>query len=198
MPECRYCDASFDDEATYRDHLREAHEGELGPIDRRRAATAPSASLPVGPLAIAVVVLAAAGVVGYVVFLSGGAGSGAGDDPRNVGSVHYHGTIEVVIDGHQVDFSRPEYQQPREHPAFHFEGGDGDRWHVHAQGVTLAYAMDTLGIGVAADAVTFQGTSYGSADPDTTVAVTVHGGPVTPAEYVLREGDAVRIVVGVD
>lgn len=197
MPDCDYCEASFDDEAAYLDHLREVHADELGPIDQRRMATESSRSLPTGPLAIALVLLAAAAVVGYVIFLPGGGGSAAGDGPRNVGSVHYHGTLTVVVDGQQLDFSQPEYQHPQQQPAFHFEGGDGSQWHVHAQSVTLAYAMDTLDIGVTADTVAFEGTTYDDAATDTTVEVTVDGESVTPAEYVLRDGDAVRIVVEV-
>lgn len=196
MPDCGYCAASFEDEATYLDHLRSEHAGELGPIDQRRVATDSSGGLPTGPLAIGAIVLAAAVVVGYVIFLPGGGGGGA-DGPRNVGSVHFHGTLEMVIDGRHVDFSQPEYQHPREQPAFHFEGGDGTTWHGHAEGVTLAYAMGTLDIGVTESTVTFQGTTYDDADPDTSVRITVNGEAVVPSEYVLQEGDSVRIVVAV-
>lgn len=197
MPDCGYCEASFDDEAAYLDHLREAHADELGPIDQRRVATESSSGLPTGPLAIVAVVLAAAAVVGYVVFLPGGGGAGGVDGPQNVGSVHFHGTIEMVVDGQRVDFGQSEYQRPREQPAFHFEGGDGTTWHGHAEGVTLAYAMGTLDIGVTESTVTVQGTTYDDADADTSVRVTVNGEPVVPADYVLRDGDAVRIVVEV-
>lgn len=197
MPDCGYCDASFDDEAAYLDHLRAVHDDELGPIDRRRVATDASGGLPTGPLAIALVVIAAAVVVGYVIFLPGGGGGTDGDGPRNVGGVHFHGTIEMVVDGEPVDFSQPEYQRPGQQPAFHFEGGDGTTWHGHAEGVTLAYAMSTLDIDVTASAVTFEGTRYDDADPDTTVRVTVNGEPVAPGDYVLQDGDAVRIVVEV-
>lgn len=197
MPDCGYCDESFDDEATYHDHLRAVHVDELGPIDQRRVATDSGSGLPTGPLALGIVLLAAAAVVGYVVFLPAGGGDADGDGPQNIGSVHYHGTIEMVVAGDPVDFSQAEYQRPREHPAFHFEGGDGTTWHGHAEGVSLAYAMDTLDITVTADTVTFEGTTYDDADPDTTVTVTVNGEPVTPADYLLGEGDAIRIVVEV-
>lgn len=197
MPDCGYCEASFDDEAAYLDHLREVHAAELGPIDQRRVATESSDGLPTGPLAIGLVVLAAAAVIGYVIFLTGSGESANGAGPQNVGSVHYHGTIEVVVDGMVVDFSQPKYQRPQENPAFHFEGGDGTTWHVHAEGVTLAYAMATLDIDVTGDTVTVDDTTYDDADPDTTVRVEVNGDAVVPTEYVLNEGDAVRIVVEV-
>jgi hypothetical protein len=195
MPDCGYCDESFDDEAAYHDHLRAVHADELGPIDRRRIAAGSGGGLPTGPLALGLVLLISAAVVGYVIFLPGGGGA-SGDGPRNLGSVHYHGTMEVVIDGQQVDFSRSEYQLQTD--AFHYEANDGTRWHVHAQDVTLAWALESLGIGVTTDTVTFDGRTYDDADPDTTVSVTVDGEPVTPSTYVLQEGDAVRIVVQVE
>lgn len=192
MPECAYCGAAFDGEAAYLDHLREAHLDELGPIDRRRVAPEEGTDgLPTGPLAIGVVLLASAVVVGYVIFLPGS--DAAQDGPTNLWGVHYHGTIEMIVDGERVDFSQDRYQLQAD--AFHFEGGDGTRWHVHAQGVTLAWAMESLGIAVTPDSVTVDGTTYDDADAGTDVSVTVNGEPVTPSSYVLREGDAVRIVV---
>lgn len=199
MPDCGYCDESFDDEASYHDHLRSEHADELGPIDRRRVSSeSDGGGLPTGPLALGLVLVASAAVVGYVIFLPGGGGGTPDDGPTNIGGVHYHGTIEMVVAGEPVDFSQPEYQRPGEYPAFHFEGGDGTTWHAHAEGVTLAYAMSTLDISVTADTVTFEGTTYDDADSDTTVRITVNGEPVTPSSYVLQEGDAVRIVVEVE
>lgn len=198
MPDCGYCDASFDDEAAYLDHLRTAHRDELGPIDRRRVETDSGWDLPTGPLALGVVLLASAAVVGYVVFLPGGGGNANADGPYDVGSVHYHGTLELVVAGERVDFSQPQYQYRNTGvDPFHFEGGDGTRWHVHARNVTLAWAMGSLGIDVTAETVTFNGTTYDDADPDTTVSITVNGEPVTATTYVLQRDDAVRIVVEV-
>lgn len=200
MPDCGYCDESFADEASYHEHLRTDHADELGPIDRRRVASdGDGGGLPTGPLALGLVLVASAAVVGYIIFLSGGGGGGtAGDGPTNIGSVHYHGTIEMVVAGETVDFGQPEYQRPQEYPAFHFEGGDGTTWHGHAEEVTVAYAMSTLDISVTADTVTFEGTTYDDANPDTTVSITVDGEPVTPSTYVLQEGDSVRILVEVE
>ncbi len=198
MPECDYCGEPFDGEDAYLAHLRAAHIDELGPIDRRRVAPEPSGGLPTGPLAIGVVVLASAAVVAYVSFFASGGGGASAGGPTNVGSVHYHGTIEMVVDGEPVDFGQPEYQYRNTGvDAFHFEAGDGSRWHGHAENVTLAWAMGSLDIGVTESTVTFEGTTYDDADPDTNVSVTVDGEPVVPSAYVLQEGDAVRIVVEV-
>jgi hypothetical protein len=103
--------------------------------------------------------------------------------PRNLGAVHAHGTITVTVLGDRVDLSRREYQLQDRY--FHLEGGNGRIWHVHGQGVTLAYAMDTVGIGVTDDSITYQGTTYEDGS-EYDVTVTVGGRDVTPPEYVLE------------
>ncbi|MFB6167380.1 MAG: hypothetical protein ABEJ43_00875 [Haloferacaceae archaeon] len=200
MPECRHCGESFEDEDAYVAHLEADHGDELGPIDRRRIGAESddeNGSVPTGLVALGSVLVVAVALVGVVMFLSSGGGSStegrAQQQPSDVGSAHYHGTIEMVVNGQQVDFGQSQYQLQAD--AFHFEGGEGTRWHAHAQDVTLAYAMSTLGIDVTESTVTYRGTTYREGDPNTSVTVTVNGEPVTPSEYVLRPGDSVRIVV---
>lgn len=199
MPECTYCGDSFGDEAAYHEHLRAAHAEELGPIDRRvvfgDAADGSGWSrraLLVGGLVVVGAVLVGAFVTaGGDGSDDGGAASAGTTTPTDLWGVHYHGTIEVRIDGQVVDFSRPAYQLQAD--AFHFENRDGTRWHVHARGVTLAWAMDTLGIEVGPSHVAHRGTRYDADDPGVRVVVEVDGRAVTPAEYVLEAGDHIRI-----
>lgn len=198
MYECDYCEESFEDEGAYLGHLGASHRDELGRIDRRRVAAheGDDEGLPIGagPLALGGIVLVGVVLIGVQFVLAGGNGGGGngGDGPTNLWGVHYHGTIDATIGGEPVDFSRDEYQLQAD--AFHFENGDGDRWHGHAEDVTLAYAMGTLDIEVTESTVTHDGTTYRADDPDTTVIVEVNGESVTPSEYVLQEGDHVRIV----
>lgn len=205
MPDCDYCSESFGGESDYLDHLAADHEDELGPIDRRKVenrGAGPTdllANLPTGPIALVLVIAATVGVIVYVTFFLGGSGTGTGPgsgQPYNIGSVHYHGTMEMSVLGDPVDFSQDRYQfSTTGVRAFHFEGGGGRRWHAHAQGVTLHWAMQSLGINVTRNTVTFEGTIYRDSDPNVSVAVTVNGQSVTPSKYVLREGDQVRIAV---
>lgn len=218
MPDCDYCGDTFEDEQSHLEHLREEHGGELGAIDRRRVDSALTAEgdgeFPTGPLVLGVVIGVSVLIGAYFVF-AGGSGNGGGtvngiDVERTPGQVsqaaHEHGTIEMTVDGRRVDFGEPEYQRPREFGAFHFEGGDGRVWHKHAPGVTLEYAMATLGIDVGADSVAVGGETYRESDPGTNVSITVDGEPVDPATYELQgtsaadaaEGDTVRIVVTTD
>jgi len=219
MPECSYCGENFDDEQSYLEHLRDDHEGELGTIDQRRVDeeldSSDDGGVPTGPLVLGIVLAVSLVLVGYVIFVHGSGGGGdantvngieVAQTPGTAGAVHEHGLINVTVDGEQIDFSRAEYQNPREYDAFHFEGGDGRIWHKHAEGVTLEYALATLDIGVTENSVTIDGTTYDGAEPDTTVNVTVNGEPVVPASYELQgtseesaeEGDFIRIVVTTD
>jgi hypothetical protein len=192
MEECDYCGESFEGETAYVKHLEAEHVDELGPIDRRRVgADDEESSLPVGPLALALVIGATVAIVAYVTFFAGG--SGASGDVGAAGSAHYHGTIEMVVLGERVDFSRSEYQLRDDR--FHFEGGDGTQWHAHATGVTLDYAMESLGFEVTRTSVTYEGTTYRDSSDRYDVSVTVNGNRVTPEEYVLQDGDRVRVVV---
>jgi hypothetical protein len=203
MPECSYCDAEFPDEAAYHEHLRDVHADDLDRIDRRRVGL-DGAGDDDGPPVVLYAVLVggvALALVG-VYLVAGGSGSGgsgpggsAAASPHSLGSVHYHGAIQVTIDGQTLDFSRDRYQLRNDY--FHFEGGNGDRWHVHGQGVTLGYAMGTLGIDIqdGGDAVTFGNATYRDSDAGTSVTVTVNGEAVDPSTYVLQEGDRVRVVV---
>ena len=194
MQECDYCGESFDGEEAYVEHLGAEHVDELGPIDRRRvgADAETESGLPVGPLALVLVIGATVAVVAYVTFFAGGSGTASGS-VGPAGSAHYHGSIEMVVLGERVDFSRNEYQLRDNR--FHFEAGDGSQWHAHATGVTLDYAMSSLGFEVTRTSVTYEGTTYRDADEGYDVTVAVNGNRVDPEEYVLQEGDRVRVVV---
>jgi hypothetical protein len=218
MPDCDYCGDSFEDEQAYLEHLAATHEGELGAIDKRRVDeavdTGDEEGLPTGPLVLGGVLLFAAALVAYVlVGVNGGGASGTVngfDVDQTPGQVsqaeHGHGLINVTVAGQELDFSRSEFQRPREFGAFHFEGGNGRIWHKHASGVTLEYAMATLGIGVNEETVTFDGTTYNDSDAGTDVTVTVDGEPVMPSTYELsgasdrspEDGDFIEIVVMTD
>ncbi|NLV05154.1 DUF3105 domain-containing protein [Haloarcula rubripromontorii] len=83
MVDCEYCSESFDGEDAYLTHLDDAHDGELGAIDRRRveaqAGGEDGTALPVGPIVIGVVVVFAIGLTVYVTQLSGGDGGRGAD-----------------------------------------------------------------------------------------------------------------------
>ncbi|WP_276260989.1 hypothetical protein [Haloglomus litoreum] len=185
MPDCDYCGESFGNETARDKHLKAEHADELGRIDRRRLGMEDEDGSTLGdaagPIALGAIVLFAVAIIGYLVFF---AGSGGATTPHNLGGVHGHGTINVTVVGESLDFSQGEYQVQDRY--WHFEGGNGRFWHVHGEGVTLAYALDTIGIGVTDNSVTYQGTTYEDSDPQYDVEVTVGGEDVDPSSYVLR------------
>jgi len=207
MPECSYCDATFDDEEALLRHMGERHEGELGTIDRRRVSDldgTDGSGVPTGPLILGGVIVFAAVVVVYVLFfVGGGTGAEASAEPGDLRSAHEHGTLEMVVLGERVDFSQSQYQVAADR--FHFESGNGEIWHTHATGVTLEWGMNTLpGISVSEGSVTYQGTTYSDSDPEYDVTIQVSGEPVDPSSYVLQgstevpppdSADHVQIVV---
>ncbi|WP_049985875.1 hypothetical protein [Halobellus rufus] len=111
--------------------------------------------------------------------------------------LHVHGTIDFVVDGQELDFSRERYQQAGHNDHFHFEGGHAEPWHAHSAHVTLAYGLSTLeGINVTDEAVVYNGTRYPYDGENGTATVTVNGEPVDPTEYYLKNGDSVAIEIG--
>lgn len=191
MPECDYCGAAHDTEDAHLSHLADEHYEELGPIDKRRVDDATGGSgIPYGPIAIGVVLLAAAGIVGYVVFVAGGSGSNVGQ----VGTAHYHGQMEMVVLGDRVDFSQSRFQVRDDR--FHFEGGNGQQWHAHATGVTFKYAMTSLGFRVdnGPKSITIGEDTYTDGE-GYEVVFEINGDSVSNLNYVLKEGDNIRVVV---
>ncbi|MFC6951826.1 hypothetical protein [Halorubellus litoreus] len=232
MTDCEHCSESFEDEAAYLRHLGDEHPGEMGPIERRRLDElgggdgGPSTPLLVAGIAVGALLLA---VILYTLTI-GGSGSGpnselgelgpapnppghqlgpAGTDevyrPYSLGAAHEHGPISVNVDGQQIDFRRAEFQHPREMRAFHFERGLR-RWHVHAKGVTLEYALEATAFGVTNTSFAYDGVVYrqgaNAQAPDgwevvtgATVVYEVNGEPVAPETYVLQEGDSISVRV---
>ncbi|WP_256296376.1 hypothetical protein [Haloarchaeobius salinus] len=201
MHECDHCSESFEAEEPYLEHLRDEHGDDLGPIEQRRVD-----ALDDGDGGLPTFVYAAAAVVGLVLLggvavgLLGGGGGGAGSgvlndsaprEPIGVGTVHEHGGMTVTIGGQTLDFSQQQYQLQAD--AFHYENGDGSRWHVHADGVTLEYGLESLGIEAAPDALAFDGEVYRTSEGDT-VRYVVNGQSVDPTTYELQEGDQVEVV----
>jgi hypothetical protein len=194
MTDCDYCGESFSSDAAYDKHLEKEHFDELGPIDKRRLGGTESDDdgIDPAPIALGGVVLAAAAIVGYVVFVAN-----AGPNIGAPGSAHYHGPITVTVDGERVDFSQAKYQRPSSplhDTRFHFEGGDGQTWHSHARGMTLGYGMEAIGIPVTDDSVTYQNTTYTDGE-NAQVSVLVNGNDVKPKTYVLKEGDRINVTV---
>jgi len=103
MADCEYCGESFDGEDAYLDHLADAHDSELGAIDRRRVKehTGGDGDLPVGPIIIGVVIVLAIGLAAYATQLSGGGGEAVEADGIEAASLDSAGDSELLADVEQ-------------------------------------------------------------------------------------------------
>lgn len=231
MTDCEHCSESFEDDAAYLRHLDDEHPGEMGPIERRKLDElggtdgGPSMPLLVGGIAVVALLLA---VVLYTL-TTGGSGANsdlgelgpapdpphdlgpAGNDevyrPYGIDSVHSHGPINVNVDGKQIDFTQAEFQHPGEIYAFHFESRE-PRYHIHAKGVTLEYALEATAFGVTNTSFSYDGVVYREGSdaqaPDgwevvtgATVVYEVNGQAVAPETYLLEDGDEITVRVEV-
>jgi len=224
MEECDHCGDTFDDEDAYLSHLAGEHRGELGRIEEKRVenheADQDGGRTRLYVSVAAVAVIAALGAFALGTLFTGGGGGGdtiepsaqnaqspmaSGGDvpppaqdqvalPQNLGSLHSHGTMTVEIDGQRLDFTRNEFQLQAD--AFHFEPGrnPGERYHLHAQRITLEYGLETLGIGVTNSTLSYDGTVYDDADPNQRVVYRVNGEEVNPELYKLSAGDEVTVI----
>lgn len=199
--DCDYCESSFESQDEYVKHLSNDHvKSKLSRVDKMKVEQTEtdddggfgSVVWIVGTLFVS------SFIVGLVLFIA--FGNPLADntvdgtpEPRAVGSQHYHGPIDVTILGSTVDFSKPQYQLQAD--AFHFEGGDGSRWHVHAERVTFGWAMESLGITITENSVTYEGTTYNDSSTQYSVTVAINGESVDPSSYVLQRGDNIQILV---
>lgn len=202
MRECSYCDEGFKSEGSYLEHLQEEHEGELSRIDRRRLE---HRDVGENTLGVRYDLLAVGAILAVILFVTFHSGGSSMQTPHDHGTVHYHGTMEVIVDGESLDFNQPQYLERDRH--FYFVSQDGASvWHAHSRGITVEYAAHTLGIEIddGGETVTIGGTTYHAQDPGTDVQITVDDRPVDPHTYELQgvqsptraeEGDHVEILV---
>ncbi|ADD05786.1 uncharacterized protein Nmag_2219 [Natrialba magadii ATCC 43099] len=200
MPDCDYCDASFDDEASYLAHLSRDHAGELGRIDRRRVAAAgelespsQSQSGPGGRDPIIVYGLA----LSFVLLVIGSAGYIVASGLSESGEVHEHGEITVSVDGEAIDFEQSQYYYEELGGTFHFHPDDGNVWHMHPERVTFGEAMSDIEMPITDAAISIHDTTYDDSDDGTSVDMTINDAPADPNQE-LTEGDHIRIIVETD
>ncbi len=197
MVDCSYCGKSFGGEKEYIRHLKQEHQGELKSIDRKRIEEFEEDKLLNFSGSIGVFALGGILVLSFV-FILFLYFNPLGSNTTNTGgslvldSDHYHGTIDVVIDGNRIDFSQPKYQLQSDY--FHFESGNGERWHAHARNVPLNFAMQTVDINIHNNtALTFNGNTY--TEKNYNISITSNGESIDPTSYILKQGDNIQITV---
>lgn len=110
------------------------------------------------------------------------------------GSTHIHASLFFHVNGTSVELTRRFLGQAER---VHFHAPDSIL-HVHATGLTLGYALDTLPVALNDTCVTVTGTRSCAGD-GTVVTVLVNGEPVNPAaakNRVIRQGDTITVFHG--
>jgi len=113
-----------------------------------------------------------------------------------IGSEHAHAQIFVVISGHTVDFSGPQYQLTSEY--MHFENDEGSLIHRHATGVTLGFFYESMGVQLSEDCFSYDEGSY-CTNSEHTLEFYVNAGKLYNLDsYVVQQGDRIVISYGND
>lgn len=196
---CDYCteDVNEDD---YLEHLQTEHtRDEVSSIDERKVESEfggfkNEQSLPTNAILLGGGIVFLILALAAIFFVPNTTGSDTSKfewvETEPSGSGHYHGELYVTIDGQELDFSQQKYQLQDD--AFHFESGQGVKWHGHAQSITLQYALATLDIKATDDELTFEGTTYTTDNYE--ISYTVNGQSVS-VDYVLQPEDEIRVTV---
>lgn len=202
--DCTYCDEEgFESEDDLYEHLHQDHSrDELGRLDQKRleskysedsSGSRISLAFIVGLFIVTVII----GIIAASLYMNTDSGSPGAEEYDHVevmptGQNHYHGTWHMEVNDEKIDFSASEYQL--RDSDFHFEGGDGETWHSHANRISLQYALATLGFELTEEHVAFDDETYQRGE-EATVTIRVSGQSVNPYEYTLEEGDVVEISI---
>lgn len=116
------------------------------------------------------------------------------------GSLHAHGSMVVEINGETYTLA----DEPRNHksntddPHFHFHEGS-DQYHLHAEGVTLDYALDSLPrVEASAETFEFRGETYDASADGTRIRYVAGGEEVGLDHVISASAPDLRVVVETD
>ncbi|MDY6761579.1 MAG: hypothetical protein SVY41_00860 [Candidatus Nanohaloarchaea archaeon] len=209
---CDKCGRQVDSRREEIDHLLDQHDDTLTSHRRdelkrelnQLESGGGGRSLPVRTIGIAAAVLAVLLGGGYALASAGilSVSAGASSSPTGAaigpaGSTHDHAQFSVFVNGDEIDFSQPRYQVGQtQNRKIHFEGGNGERIHKHATGVTIGYALDVHGLGINSTCLTVQDRTY-CEDSSASLTTTVNGNEIEdPGSHIIRDGEVIRISYG--
>jgi len=141
------------------------------------------------------VIAAIVGYSGYTFATMSQSAPGGPENAGALGSEHSHAAFLVKIFGDTFDFSAPAYQIKSSW--IHFEGRDGSTIHKHAEGVTLGYLFDTLGLGLDDQCFVFQDGRSFCTNEDYSLKFYINGEKVNDIRnYEIEEDDRILISYG--
>ena len=145
-------------------------------------------------MVIVVIVIALIAVIGYRVQLAL-----EGANQRYSTEVHVHADFAVYMNGDQLDFSQTEYQSSVGHEKdedVHLHDGDGKVVHRHAEGVTFAQFLKSIGYELGSDCFTTDTKEQYCTNASSTLAFYVNGTPADKTTYIPQEEDQTLLTYG--
>lgn len=113
---------------------------------------------------------------------------------------HVHTDFHIYLNSERIDLARPELMTTSEqqlHEDVHLHDDNGEVVHIHAETITFAEFLDSVGIGLTQECLSYEGTDYCTNDSDQ-LALYVNGenyrDPVT--EYIPLDDDSVLLYYG--
>ena len=122
-----------------------------------------------------------------------------GADERFNTEVHVHADFAVYINENKLDFSQTAYQSSVGHEKdehVHLHDGDGKVVHRHAEGVTFARFLQSVGYTLTKDCLTTDTNEQYCTDASSTLAFYVNGSPADRTTYVPQEEDKILLIYG--
>lgn len=114
--------------------------------------------------------------------------------------VHVHSDFAVYVNNQKLDFSQDKYQSSAGHEKnehIHVHDKNGNVVHRHAEGVTFAEFLHSLGFMLTNDCFTLDTGEEFCTDASTTVALYVNGKEVKDKTgYINQEKDRILLTVG--
>lgn len=117
-----------------------------------------------------------------------------------VSEYHIHADLLIMLDGEQYDLSADRFQTTVDNPldgVTHLHNNDGDVIHVHAEGVTLGYFLETLGFQLSEDCfITPDEDSYCNTQAKQLTFMVNGQDEASPQDYVIGDLDRILIAYG--
>ena len=116
------------------------------------------------------------------------------------GDVHAHGTMVVDINGETYTLADKawNYETNTGEPHFHFHQGS-DEYHLHSEGVTLDYALDSLPrVEASPETFEFRGQTYDASADGTQIRYLAGGEEVSLDHAISNSAPDLRVVVETD
>jgi len=143
---------------------------------------------------IVVIIVALIAVISYRVQLAI-----EGANERYNTEVHVHADFAVYMNGNKLDFSQTEYQSSVGHEKdehVHLHDGDGKVVHRHAEGVTFAKFLKSIGYELTNDCFTTDTGERYCTNASSTLGFYVNGITADKISYVPQEEDKILLTYG--